>query len=225
MKTNVMLDLILKDWRLQRQTIVFTILAGVAALAILLIGGQTPALIGIVFFFVAMIFCACLLPMLSIVNERKKQTLPFVMSLPVSASRYGVAKLLSTFGMFLAPWLILLGAGLYVILGRHILPNGAIPMGMILMGFPLIGFCLITGTSLVGESEGWTTAAIAVVNSSYWLWWFLLVSHVPSLTKTWSGPVAVWSSAVVKILSMEFGVIVLILGLTLYLQSLKRDFI
>lgn len=225
MKTNVMLQLMFKDWQLQRRTIIFTILAGATALAILFIRGTTPALIGTVFFFVAMIFCACLLPMLSIVNERKKQTLPFVMSLPVSASRYGVAKLLSTFGMFLAPWLVLLCAGLYVILGRHILPIGAIPMGMILMGFPLIGFCLITGAALVGESEGWTTAAIAVVNSSYWLWWFLLVSHVPSLTKTWGGPVAVWSSAVFKILGVELGVIVLILGLTLYLQSLKRDFI
>jgi hypothetical protein len=35
----------------------------------------------------------------------------------------------------------------------------------------------------------------------------------------------VWSPAVFKILGVEFGVIVLILGLTLYLQSLKRDFI
>lgn len=225
MKTNVVLQLILKDWQLQSRTIIFTLLAGAAALAILLIGGQTPVVIGAVFFFVAMIFCACLLPMQNIVNERKKQTLPFVMSLPVSSARYGAAKLVSTVGMFVVLWLILLGAGLYMIFGRHILPIGVIPMGMILMGFPLIGFCLITGTALVGESEGWGTAAMAVVNSSYWLVWFLLVSHVPSLTKTWGGPVAVWSPAVFKILGVEFGVIVLILGLTLYLQSLKRDFI
>lgn len=225
MKTNVMLQLMFKDWQLQRRTIIFTLLAAAAALAILFIGGQTPAVIGTVFFFVAMIFCACLLPMLNIVNERKKQTLPFVMSLPVSSARYGAAKLVSTVGMFVVLWLILLGAGLYMILGRHILPIGVIPMGMILMGFPLIGFCLITGTSLVGESEGWGTAAMAVVNSSYWLIWFLLVRYVPSLTKTWGGPVAVWSPAVFKILGVEFGVIVLILGLTLYLQSLKRDFI
>lgn len=225
MKTNVMMDLILKDWRLQRRTIVLTILAGLAALAVLLIGKQMPALIGTVFFFVAMIFCACLLPMQSIVNERKKQTLPFVMSLPISSARYGAAKLVSSVGMFLGVWLVLLGAALYVILGRHILPIGSIPMGLILMGFPLIGFCLITGTALVGESEGWGTAAVAVVNSSYWLVWFLLVRYVPSLTQTWGGPVAVWSPTVFKILGVEFGVIVLILGLTLYLQSLKRDFI
>jgi len=225
MKTNVMLQLVLKDWRLQRRTILFTVLAGAAALSILLIGGQTPVVIGTVFFFVAMVFCASLLPMQNIVNETKKQTLPFVMSLPVSSARYGAAKIVSTVGMFLALWLTLIGAALGTILGRHTLPNGAIPAGLIIMIFPLVGFCLITGTALVGESEGWGTAAMAVVNSSYWLVWYLLVSHVPSLTQTWGGPVAVWSPAVFKILGVEFALIALILGVTLYLQSRKRNFI
>ena len=225
MKTNVVMQLILKDWRLQRRTVVLTLVAGAAALAILLIGGQTPIVIGTVFFFVSMIFCACLLPMQNIINERKKQTLPFVMSLPISSARYGVAKLVSTVEMFLALWLVLLSAGLYVILGRHILPIGAIPMGMILMGFPLIGFCLITGTALVSESEGWATAALAVTNSSYGLVWYLLISHVPSLTQTWGGPVAVWGPPVFKILGVELAIILVILTATLYLQSRKRNFI
>jgi hypothetical protein len=224
-KTNVLLQLVLKDWRLQRRTIVFTILAGSVSLAILLIGGQTPVVIGTVFFFVSMVFCASLLPMQNIVNERKKQTLPFVMSLPVSSARYGAAKIVSTVGIFLALWLTLIGAALYTILSRHTLPNGAIPAGLIIMNFPLVGFCLITGTALVGESEGWATAAMAVVNSSYWLVWYLLVSHIPSLTQTWGGPMTVWSPAMFKILGVEFAAMALILGLTLYLQSRKRNFI
>ena len=224
MKSNVMLQLIVKDLRLQRRMIILLTLAGLAALAMPLIGGQA-IIIGTVFFFVAMIFCACLLPMQNIVNERKKQTLPFMMSLPISAAQYGAAKLASTAGMFLISWLALLGTALYMILERHTLPHGAIPMGMILMGFPLIGFCLVTGTALLGESEGWASAALAITNSSYWLVWYLLVSHVPSLTQTWGGPVAVWNPAVFKILSAEFAIVALILGLTLYLQSRKRNFI
>lgn len=225
MKPNVELLLILKDWRLQRGVIIFSIAGGVISLAILAIGGQTPILIGAVFFFVSMICCGCFLPMLNVVNERKKQTLPFVMSLPVSPARYGAAKLVSTFGLFLILWLTLLGAALCIILIRHILPNGVIPVGLILAGFPLIGFCLITGTALVTESEGWATAAIAALNSSYWLVWYLLVSHVPSISRNWAGPVAVWDSAVVKILGVEFAAIGLTLALTLYLQSRKRNFI
>src|SRR5512142_2756974 len=107
MKTNVMLDLDWKEWQLQRRMITLLTLAGAASLAILLIGGQA-VIIGTVFFFVAMIFCACLVPMQNIVNERKKQTLAFMMSLPVSAAQYGAAKLASTASMFLISWLALL---------------------------------------------------------------------------------------------------------------------
>jgi hypothetical protein len=225
MKSNVVLRLVLKDWRLQRRMIILSIVAGVIALGMLLAGGTTHVVIGTVFFFMSMIFCASLLPITNILNERKKQTLPFLMSLPISASRYGAAKLLSTFGMFLVPWLTLVGAALYMIVGRHVLPNGAIPVMLILASLPLIGFCLIAGTALVAESEGWGNTAVAVVNSSYWLAWYLLISQVPSITSNWTSPVAVWSSAVVKILVVEFAAILMILGLTLYLQSRKRNFI
>jgi ABC-2 type transport system permease protein len=225
MKSNMILQLILKDWRQQRRMIVLSILAGGIALAVLRMGGQTPIVLGTVFFFIAIIFCACLLPITNIVNERKKQTLAFLMSLPISSSRYGAAKLLSTFGMFVVPWLTLVAAALYMILFRHVLPNGVIPIMLILANLPFIGFCLITGTALVGESEGWGNAAVAVVNSSYWLAWYLLVSQVPSLSHNWSSPVAVWSPAVFKILGVEFAMILLILGTALYLQSRKRNFI
>jgi ABC-type Na+ efflux pump permease subunit len=217
--------LILKDWQLQGRMIILSIAAGVIALAILLIGGQTPVVIGGAFFFISMMFCACMLPMSSITTERKKQTLPFLMSLPVSSSRYGVAKLLSTFGMFLVPWLTLLVAGMYMILGRHVLPQGTIPTMLILANLPFIGFCIITGTTLVAESEGWGIAAVGTVNSSYWLAWYLLVSQFPSISRNWSRPVAVWDPTVVKILVVQFAIILLVLGVTLFVQSRKRNFV
>jgi ABC-2 type transport system permease protein len=225
MRGDVILHLILKDWRQQRQMIVLSILAGGIALAVLQMGGQTPIVLGTVCFFIAIMFCACLLPITNIVNERKKQTLAFLMSLPISSSRYGAAKLLSTFGMFVVPWLTLVAAALYMILFRHVLPNGVIPVMLILANLPFIGFCLITGTALVGESEGWGNAAVAVVNSSYWLAWYLLVSQIPSLSQNWSSSVAIWSPAVFKILGVEFALILLIPGTALYLQSRKRNFI
>jgi ABC-2 type transport system permease protein len=223
--SNVVFQLILKDWRLRRQTIILSILAGGIALAILQMKGQMPLVIGTVFFFISIVFCACLLPITNIVNEKKKQTLAFLMSLPISSSRYGAAKLLSTFGMFLVPWLTLVAAALYMVLGRHVLPNGVVPVTLILANLPLIGFCLVAGVALVSESEGWGNAAVAVVNSCYWLAWYLLVSEVPSLSHNWAGPVAVWSPAVVKILVTELATVLVILGVTLYLQSRKRSFI
>lgn len=225
MKNQVTLHLILKDWRLNAPVIVLSILGGVMALGVVLIGGQTPFVIGAGLFFISMIFCASFAPQSNVVNERKKQTLAFMMSLPISAAQYGFAKFLSTLGMFLIPWVTLVATALYMILGRHVLPNGTIPIALILSAVPFIGFCLITGTALVGESEGWATAAIAVVNSSYWIAWYLLASYAPSLTRNWSSPVAVWNAAAVNILGAEFAVILLILVMTMLIQSRKHDFI
>jgi ABC-2 type transport system permease protein len=225
MKDQVTLRLILKDWRLNRAAIVLSIVGGVVALGVLLIGGQTSFVLGVVFFFIAMIFCACMLPLSSIINERKKQTLAFMMSLPVSPAQYGTAKLVSTLGMFLIPWVALIAAALYIILVRHVLPNGTIPIMLILAALPFIGFCLITGTALVAESEGWGMFAVAVVNSSYWLAWYLLASHAPSVTRTWNSRVAVWNAAAMDILGAEFTVIVMVLVLTMLMQSRKRDFV
>jgi hypothetical protein len=89
---------------------------------------------------------------------------------------------------------------------------------------PLISFCLISAAALVGESEGWLIAASILCNSSYWFVWYLL-ARVPSLRANWARPVAVWNSAAITVLSVELGTIASIVGLALFLQSRKRDFI
>ncbi|HXP10592.1 MAG TPA: hypothetical protein VN828_18965, partial [Acidobacteriaceae bacterium] len=115
-------------------------------------------------------------------------------------------------------------SALAVIETGHTIPHGVIPMLLILAALPLIGFCIISSTSLVGESEGWLIGASLVCNSSYWFVWYSL-ARIPSLTDHWKGPVAIWSRAARMVLSSELGVIALILVLTLFLQSRKRDFI
>jgi ABC-2 type transport system permease protein len=225
MNGRVTLRLILKDWQLNGTVIALSIIGGLAALGVLLVGGQTAIVLGAIFFFVSMAVCASFLPTLNIVNERKKHTLAFMMSLPISAAQYGIAKLISTLGMFLIPWMTLIAAALYVILARHVLPNGAIPTALILAILPLIGFCLITGTVLVAESEGWGIAATVVVNVSYSIAWYMLVSRAKYLTRTWTHPVAVWNAATMGSLVAEFAVVLVVLMLTLFLQSRKHDFV
>lgn len=225
MTANVSWRLILKDWRLNGPAIVFCVAGGLAALGILLLGGQTAFVLGTVCFFMAMIFGASILPLSNIVGERKKKTLPFLMSLPISPVQYGTTKLVSTLGIFLVQWLTLVAAGLYLILERHALPMGTVPTALILATTPLIGFCLVTGIALAAESEKAAVAATAVVNSSYWLAWYLIASHVPALNRYWDGPVAVWNATAEAILGAEFAIIVAILLLTRLIQSQKHDFL
>jgi ABC-2 type transport system permease protein len=224
MKGSAVQQLILKDWRLHRPHIILSIVGGGLALAILQLGGEAKFVVGSVWFFVALIVFGCMLPLSNIVNERKKQNLPFLMSLPISSVQYTTAKLVSTVGIFLVPWLALVIAALWLIWGRGILPNGAIPVALMLVTLPFIGFCLIAATALVGESEGWSIAATVVCNSSYGLVWYF-ITQVPALTNDLKSRVVVWSPAALAVLGGEFALIALILGLTFYLQSRKREFV
>jgi ABC-2 type transport system permease protein len=219
---SIVKHLVRKDLRLHRVQIALTIAAGLIALAVVARGGEVPFVIGVTWFFVAIIVLACMLPISAIVNERKKQTLAFLMSLPLSSIEYTTAKLVSTLLMFLTPWLMLLICALVLVTTRNL--AGAIPMLLILATLPLIGFSLILAVALVSESEGWAIAATVVCNSSYGIIWYLM-SRVPSLTANWTGRVAIFSPPVLRVLAVEVGIIVLLGALTFFLQSRKRDFI
>jgi ABC-2 type transport system permease protein len=223
MNRSIIGQLVLKDWRLNRVLISLTLAIGLVALLVTQFGGLAR-LIGIVWFFVALCILGSMLPGSVILNERKKQTLAFIMSLPVTSVQYSIAKMLSIWGLFLVPWLTLLISALVLIETRHVVPQGAVPMVLILAMLPLIGFCLIFSTTLVGEFEGWLVAASIVVNSSYWLGWFLL-ARIPSLSANWNRPAAVWNSTEIIVLCSELGAIAFIVAVTLFLQSRKRDFI
>src|SRR5579875_400068 len=158
--------LILKDWRLNRPLISATLAVGVTALVIAHYGTGTVRLVASVWFFVALCVLGSALPSSAILNERKKQTLAFIMSLPVSSVQYSIAKIVSVWAMFLGPWLTLLISALVFIEAGHILPPGAIPSVLMLSMLPLIGFCLISATALIGESEGALIGASIVCNSS-----------------------------------------------------------
>jgi hypothetical protein len=224
MSSSVIGHLILKDWRLNRRLILLSLAGGLVALIVAQYAAGTARLLGSVWFFVVLCVLGSMLPGSAILNERKKQTLALVMSLPIDSVQYAIAKALSTAAMFLIPWVTLLVSALVLIETRHGMPHGTIPMLLILAMLPLIGFFVISAAALVGESEGWLMAASLICNSSYWFVWYLL-ARVPALTANWNGPVAVWNGAAFMVLFAELGSIAVIVSIALFFQSRKRDFI
>jgi hypothetical protein len=224
MSAPVVGRLVLKDWRLNGVLISLAFAIGLGALLIVRFGGETARLVGAVWFFVALIVLGSMLPGTAILNERKKQTLPFIMSLPVTSVQYTIAKIVSTWAMFLVPWVALLISALIVVETGRTIPHGVIPTLLILAMLPVLGFCIISSVTLVGESEGWLIAASLACNSSYWFVWYWL-ARIPSLTDNWKGPVALWNPAARTVLFSEFVLVAVILALTFFLQSRKRDFI
>ena len=222
MTDSIIPQLIRKDLRLHRLQMVITMVAGIIALAVMRRGSEVSLVLGSTWYFVAIIVLACMLPVSMVVNERKKQTLAFVMSLPVSSAQYTTAKLLSSLLMFVGPWLMLLICAL--ITTRNTIPHGSIPLMLIMTLLPLIGFSLILAVAIVSESEGAAIAATVVCNSSYGIAWYL-ITKTPSLTVNWTRPIAIWDQTVLRLLSAEIGLIALLIGLTFLLQARKRDFI
>jgi hypothetical protein len=223
MNRSVVRHLIFKDWRLHRYQVVLSAAAGAAALVLFQMKREIPTVLGAVWFFIALIVLASMLPITNVLNERKKQNLAFLMSLPLSSKQYTMAKIGSTFGMFLVPWLALL-AGALSLIGARGFPHGTIPIAVALAGLVLVGFSMIATVAIVSESEGWTTGATIVCNSSYGIAWYLIV-RVPETAKEMASPVAVWSARMLTILAVECLLIALSLGLTFYLQSKNRDFV
>lgn len=224
MRSSVIAQLVWKDWQLQRLAILLVVTGGAIALAIVQRGGETPVVVGSVFFFIAMILAGHMLPIASITNERKKQNLAFLMSLPVTSVQYAAAKLLANLALFLIPWLMLVISALLLIETRRILPHGVIPILLILALLPFLGFCIVTGAALVGEKEGWGIAANVICNSWYGLTWYFIVRS-PALMAHVGDPSPVWSLTVLTVLAVEAAAILLTLGLTFFLQSRKKDFV
>ncbi len=216
--------LIRKDWQLHKAWVLGTIAAGVVALGIAQIPGEIPGLVGMVWFFVSLVILASSLPGLNIINERKKQQLPFLMSLPISPLHYARAKFASTVGMFLLPWVVLVAAALAMIFSRSDVHHGVIPALAILAGATLTGFCVTVGAAVISEHEGWTMAASGACNTSYWFVWYMFIRN-PQVQRDLGAPVAVWSPYVLKFAGTEVVAIVAILAAAFIAQSRKKNFL
>jgi ABC-2 type transport system permease protein len=219
----IVYELIRKDWELNRVAVGAGIVLGIVAIGITFFGGTVPAVIGIVCFYSVMGVLGSILPK-NIYDERKNQTMAFVMSLPVSAIEYTIAKMMSTIGIFLVFWLTLVGVAATMILTRKEIPDGLIPLMLVLSSLILLGFVLICSVGMVQENEGWVTATVIFVNVSYGLGWYLLI-RIPEIGRDAFHPKIVWNPILVTTLGVEFTLIALLLGLTLLLQARKRDFI
>ncbi|HVT60856.1 MAG TPA: ABC-2 transporter permease [Thermoanaerobaculia bacterium] len=216
--------LILKDWYFQRWAILGYLAAGALAVFLVGQGGEGSFYAGSILLLTVLITVGIHLPMTTVINERKEQTLAFVMSLPISAKEYTTAKILANVLILLIPWTAITLGSLTVIAGRAALPGGLIPLGAVVLTEILVGSCLLLAVALVSESLGWTIGAMVFANL-FFQGFLYYVSHIPSIAATMKSPTAVWSSAAVTLLLAEIGAIALLLGLTFFFQSRKTDFI
>jgi hypothetical protein len=163
--------------------------------------------------------------MQTVVEERRVQTLPFIMSLPITVREYTLAKLLANLGIFTSVWLTLSGASFLVFRGPEGMPNGAIPFVTIVLVGIFLAYTIVLATSLVSESIGGSIAAIVGANivTQLFLWW--VVVDLPGIRAFVDGDVAVWNGTAFTVLGGQLLAVAALITVTYVLQSRKTDFI
>jgi ABC-2 type transport system permease protein len=229
MNYSMVKSLILKDWYFQRTTILLSLAGGALSLSIVVFGGQAGFTIGFILLVTILAMISAMTVMGNVLGERENQTLPFLMSLPISYLEYTTSKILGALLIFVPFWLVIVAGCLALILAAPVI-HGLFAFTVIMAVEILVSTCLLIAVSLVTESKGWSTSAIITGNVGISLIGYI-VAHIPGISKgmwgtngAWSTTIR-WSPAASISLAVEFALIALFLGGAFFIQSRKRDFI
>jgi ABC-2 type transport system permease protein len=222
MNSALVMHLVKKDWYLSRPTLVLGALAGVLAVSILYLRNEVAGFVGLSSAIIVLVLVSIFMPMNTMVNERKKQNVAFVMSLPISPMEYTVAKILANLSGFLVVWVAVTVAVIGTFAGTPF--AGLIPLALVVALLPFVAFSVMLGVAIVVESELWSIITMSVFNVSYTFTWFFLM-RIPGVRENLKSTVPVWSDAIQWLLTSEIAVIVLAIALTIFFQSKKRSFI
>jgi ABC-2 type transport system permease protein len=223
MTSSIVLRLMMKDWYLSRTLLVVVGVLGVASVASLYLRDNLIGLVGMAVSLFAVMFLGILMPTQTIVNERMRQTLPFVMSLPVSPMQYTTAKVLANLTAFFALWLPIATGMIGTVAGTRVY-GGVIPLMVLAALAPFVTFALVVAVAIVTESQAGSVAAHTASNMGNGLAWYF-IERSPGFWQDLRSPVAIWNPTMVSILTIDIVTIVVALTLTFYLQSKKTDFI
>ena len=229
MSNSIVRQLVKKDFLIMRKTILIFCVINIAAIAIVsLLLGKVPnwAFINLAFtlFVASSMTCGIMMLFKTIVMEKVKSTQPFIMSLPLTVKEFTVAKLLVNLPITSAFWLITSLAAFYFAFGLGVFPYGTIPfLTMIFLGVFLAYICILS-TSLLFQSHGITILAILFfeLTTSAYLW---VVAYLQPISTYVYGPVSVWNSTAITVVTTQVLAAISVILLTLYIQNNKRDFI
>ena len=215
--------LIGKDWYLHRVAIGLllggAILGGICAA----IPGNTGISIGVSLSMCVLIALTFYLPLTTVIGERTDKTLPFLMSLPVTPAEYTLSKILANLLLYLVPWTV---AALNFSLVFREGSAAGVPAGyvnVLLIGFFVV-FMFVLGFAIIFESMGWTIALIVILMFLLGNMATQIVPRIPGakqflMNVGQRGPEYYWTIAI------ELLLMAVLIGVTFFVQSRKRDFL
>ena len=214
--------LIQKDWYLTRKLMACYVGGSIFALSFISLG-EWQFVMGSTLLMSMLIGMANHLVTMTIINERKEQTLPFIMSLPISPTDYAIAKLIANKSLFFIPWSAILMMTIGVITFSAI-PDGLIPLSTIICSYLLLSYCLVWAVGMIFETEGIVILVMVVLNCLIGPLIYMLGS-IQDISSHLQSATQVWNKASISLLLLEFFLIVASLAIAFYLQARKKTFL
>ncbi len=218
--------LIVKDLSLLRPALAGYVVIGLIALALMGVGTETTFYFGCILLITVVMASGIHVVIATTVVERSEQTLPFVMTLPISPRDYTLSKIAGGLLIFLVPWATLAVGSLGMLAsGRLGGPGRAlVPLAALVLVELLAAYCLMLAVAIVSDSMAWTIVTQVVMNLGFQAFLYY-VSRVPAIASATKGATTVWPPATIALLLGEAAIVPLALGLTFVLQERKRDFL
>ena len=215
--------LIVKDWQVYQKQLAGFI--GGLLFALGLVGMGTPLMsaAGGLLLLVLLIVVGTFAVGSLVMAERKEQTQPFVMSLPVTPMDVFWGKLLANLVIFLVPFLLVSGGLLALVLTTP-RPDGAVPWVIVVALFMLAQFCLSLCMVIAVDSEGWNVFAMLALMTLigpflYWVTW------MPGIREHLQGDAIVWSPQVLALIGGELAVIGIGILIAAWVHARKASFL
>lgn len=223
MNESIVRQLIVKDLRLMKIPAIAYWLSGLVAIVVVVVGGDVAGMTAIILFVAALFGTGVHSAMLTVTEERREQTLPFIMSLPITIREYTSAKLIGNMLLVGGVWLTLSAASYVVFIGEA-LPLGAVPFITIVLIAILLAYVIILATALIWESMTPTIVAIVAANlcTQGLLWW---IASLHGIRSTIGGNAIVWNTTSISVITLQIFSIVALLAITYQLQARKTSFI
>lgn len=222
LNTSVIRLLVAKDWQLFQKQLAMLVLAGIVALCFLGLARPWAFYVGSLMLIIVLVSAACFSISTSLMNERKEQTLAFVMSLPVSPADFTVSKLAGNLLTFGVPFVVLLGGTLAVVLFTP-LPDGLVVYSLLIFAYILFAYAVSLAAVMSVTAEGWATFAMIgpmVMINPY----MMALAQVPEISKRTSVDAIVWTTPAVAILCTLVGLSVAIIGFATWYHARKPAF-
>ncbi len=220
---NTVKRLVIKDWDLHQKPIAGYCGLGILGLAILGYPHAWAFYMGCVMLLTVMISAGFHAISTTIIGEKKEQTTPFVMSLPVRPSEYVLAKVLANCVIFLVPWCVVVLGVVFLTLTTPI-PNGILQFLVLMCVLLVMNYAIVLTVTVVTESEGLSIFFMVLVNL-FLNPFIMLVMRNPEFHEHLESEVVYWSPTALMLMAILLAVAVAVISLGLWRQTKRETFI